>query len=201
MFTGIIEFTGEIQEVIPSGTNVDFVIRTPFNEPIRVDQSVAHDGVCLTVTQIDEQGAADYLYRVTAVQETLEKTNLGIWQKGRRVNIERCLRVGDRLDGHFVQGHVDTTGTVLTIEAREGSWMFTIGFDPIHKSLLVNKGSVCINGVSLTVVESTDDHFTVTIIPYTFEHTGFSDFQVGDKVNLEFDVLGKYILKHLNGRV
>ncbi|MDX2250377.1 MAG: riboflavin synthase [Bacteroidia bacterium] len=195
MFTGIIEYTGVIREIEERGSNRIFLIETPFEDTIKPDQSIAHDGVCLTVTDVLTQTPA--LYRVTAVQETLEKTNLGAWKLGRRINIERCLRVGDRLDGHFVQGHVDTRGQVLSIELRDGSWMFYFAFDPQFTGLLVDKGSICVNGVSLTVVKAEDDRFSVTIIPYTFEHTGFQDIRVGDWVNLEFDILGKYILKNL----
>ncbi|MEZ4773499.1 MAG: riboflavin synthase [Bacteroidia bacterium] len=196
MFTGIIEFTGVVREVLEEGSNRTFLLETPFEDTIKPDQSIAHDGVCLTVTTVSQQTPA--LYKVTAVQETLEKSNLGSWTTGKKVNVERCLRVGDRLDGHFVQGHVDTRGEVLSIELRDGSWMFYFGFDPKFAGLLVDKGSVCVNGVSLTVVEALGDRFSVTIIPYTFEHTSFQDLKVGDPVNLEFDILGKYILKNLS---
>ena len=195
MFTGIIERLGKITRVEKAGTNTVFTIEAAFGEEtIRVDQSIAHDGVCLTVTEILEQQNKTS-YKVTAVEETLNKTSLGHWQTGRMVNIERCLRVGDRLDGHFVQGHVDSTGTVRSIEDRDGSWMISFSFPKTFTKLLVDKGSVCINGVSLTVVESHDDHFSVTIIPYTWEHTNFHQLAEGDLVNLEFDILGKYLLK------
>ncbi|MEZ4824727.1 MAG: riboflavin synthase [Bacteroidia bacterium] len=195
MFTGIIELTGIVREIRKEGTNLTFRMETPFPDEIKPDQSIAHDGVCLTVTEIFQQTPAIYL--VTAVQETLEKTSLGTWKTGQEVNIERCLKVGDRLDGHFVQGHVDARGTVISIEERDGSWMFEFGFAQSFAGLLVNKGSICVNGVSLTVVEAGNDRFSVTIIPYTFEHTGFHQLRPGDPVNLEFDILGKYILKNL----
>lgn len=202
MFTGIIEHMGEVIALRPSGTNLTFDLRAPFPDPIQVDQSIAHNGVCLTVTEIHEQSiheqsmsGAFTLYSVTAVQETLEKTNLGSLKVGSLLNIERCLKVGDRLDGHFVQGHVDDTARVTRIENRDGSWMFHFDYAPRHQHLLVDKGSICVNGVSLTVVEAHAEHFSVAIIPYTYEHTNFKQLAVGDRVNLEFDVLGKYIAK------
>jgi riboflavin synthase len=197
MFTGIIEFLGEIKTVKQEGTNRIFEIETPFDEPIKVDQSIAHDGVCLTVTDILEEGEKT-CYSVTAVEETLDKTHMGQLKSGSQLNVERCLKVGDRLDGHFVQGHVDTVGKVRRVEERDGSWMYEITFDPEHRKLLVDKGSVCINGVSLTVVESHEDWFSVTIIPFTYEHTNFHNLEEGDWVNLEFDILGKYLLKSMS---
>jgi riboflavin synthase len=196
MFTGIIEGLAEVVEVQHHGTNTEFTLEANFGEEaIRVDQSIAHDGVCLTVTDI-VPGKADHTrYKVTAVEETLKKTSLSAWKPRRMVNIERCFRVGDRLDGHFVQGHVDSVGTVTQVEDRDGSWMIGFSFPEAYHKLLVDKGSICINGVSLTVVESHSDRFTVTIIPYTWEHTGFHQMKVGDSVNLEFDILGKYLLK------
>lgn len=195
MFTGIIRWLGQVEQVTTEGTNRHFVLRTPFGEAIRADQSIAHEGVCLTVTEVLEQTADFARYRVTAVEETLRKTTLGTWQPGKKVNVEACLQVGDRLDGHFVQGHVDTTGTVTRIEVRDGSWLYEIAFAPEYANLLVNRGSVCINGVSLTVVEAGKTSFTVTIIPYTYEHTTFHTLQEGSSVNLEFDILGKYFLR------
>lgn len=196
MFTGIIELLGEIKQVETSGSNTIFTLEADFgDEPIRVDQSIAHDGVCLTVTDILSTKGGSTEYRVTAVEETLRKTSLGNWKSGRRVNIERCLRVGDRLDGHFVQGHVDSTGSIQGIEDRDGSWIIDIDFPVEFSKLLVDKGSICINGVSLTVVESRKASFSITIIPFTWEHTNFHQLTEGDPVNLEYDILGKYLLK------
>lgn len=190
---------GEVKAIRHDGTNIDIDLWSPFPDAIQVDQSIAHDGVCLTVTEIDNQSPeTGAYYSVTAVQETLDKTSLKNWEIGRKINIERCLKVGDRLDGHFVQGHVDAVGKVLKIETREGSWMIEIGYDPQYAPLLVDKGSICVNGVSLTVVNAAKDHFSITIIPYTYDHTSFHALQEGDTVNLEFDVLGKYILRMLD---
>lgn len=191
MFTGIVEALGTIHEVIPSGTNIDFIIECPFTGELKVDQSVAHNGVCLTVTEISGS-----TYRVTAVAETLAKTNLGRWKAGDTVNLERSLRVGDRLDGHFVQGHVDATAECSAKETLEGSWLFRFRFPETFSSLVVEKGSVCLNGVSLTVFNVTDAELTVTIIPYTYEHTNFHAIQPGDIINVEFDILGKYFLRN-----
>ncbi|WNJ17366.1 riboflavin synthase [Pontibacter sp. G13] len=196
MFTGIIEFLGKVESIQTEGTNRTFHIRTPFDEPIRVDQSISHNGVCLTVTEIFDEQEAGVAYAVTAVEETLIKTQLGDWQVGDVVNVERCLKVGARLDGHFVQGHVDGIGTVSHIEEREGSWMIGFEFDLQFQSLMVNRGSICVNGVSLTVANTEANRFEVTIIPFTWEHTQFHQLKAGDRVNLEFDILGKYILKH-----
>lgn len=193
MFTGIVKGLGKIKEVSQNGTNQTFHIEAAFEEPIQVDQSIAHDGVCLTVEDISQQTDQQAQYQVTAVQETLEKTNLGTWKVGHEVNLELCMRMGDRLDGHFVQGHVDTTGMVKKVETRAGSWMYAISFPPTFSHLLVDKGSVTVNGVSLTVVHAGADFFSITIIPFTFEHTNFKHLREGDTVNLEFDVLGKYI--------
>mgnify|MGYP000300708873 CR=1 FL=1 len=199
MFTGIIEQIAQVRKIAHEGTNVTFTLEASFpNEAIKVDQSIAHDGVCLTVTAIPETAeSGKTTYTVTAVEETLNKTRLGSWEKANKINLERCLKVGDRLDGHFVQGHVDTTGTVRSVEDRDGSWNIAFNFPTDYQNLLVDKGSVCINGVSLTVVESHADHFCVTIIPYTWEHTNFHQLREGDTVNLEFDILGKYLLKRM----
>lgn len=188
---------GRIVSVEASGTNLTFRVVCTLDEPIKVDQSIAHSGVCLTVTEIfqndDASGTRDYT--VVAVDETLRKTNLGSLQRGSMVNIERCLRAGQRMDGHFVQGHVDTTGRVERIEDMDGSWNYHFSFAPEHSTLLVDKGSICVNGVSLTVVQSGTGSFSVTIIPFTWEHTNFHALRVGDAVNLEFDILGKYLHK------
>lgn len=196
MFTGIIERMADIQAIRPEGSNVHITLTCDFgDEPIQVDQSIAHDGVCLTVTKAAVDAGGQTTYDVTAVQETMEKTQLGSWQPGHKVNIERCLRMGGRLDGHLVQGHVDAVGTVEQIDTRAGSWMIRIAFPEKFAALMVDKGSICVNGVSLTVVEASKNWFTITIIPYTWEHTNFHQFQVGAPVNLEFDILGKYLLR------
>ena len=195
MFTGIVELMGEVKSVKTDKTNVVFEIQANFPEKIKIDQSIAHNGVCLTVTDIFDSEAEKTHYSVTAVKETLEKTNLGDWKAGKKVNIETCLRFGDRIDGHFVQGHVDTRGKCVRIDNLEGSWMYYIEFPTEFASLLVDKGSICINGVSLTVVKAEKDSFCVTIIPFTYTHTTFQDLRVGEWVNLEFDILGKYILR------
>lgn len=190
MFTGIIECLGSVQEITTSGSNKDYWISTPVTPELKIDQSVAHNGVCLTVVELKEDA-----YRVTAVAETLSKTNLDSLQQGHKVNIERALRVGDRLDGHFVQGHVDATGTCHEVQQLAGSWLYKFSFPQQHAALMIEKGSICINGVSLTAFDVQRDTFTVTIIPYTYEHTTFQHLEKGDTVNLEFDVLGKYLLR------
>ncbi len=194
MFTGIVEEVGTVHEVRRNGGNIDLVIGARMTPQLRVDQSVSHNGVCLTVVQVD-----DGSYRVTAIEETLLRSNLGSLQPGDGVNLERCLRIGDLLDGHMVQGHVDTTTDCLGEDERDGSWWFTFRL-PEQRHLLVQKGSVCINGVSLTVAELTDDRFSVAIIPYTFEHTTFKSLKTGAAVNIEFDVLGKYVERMMTGR-
>lgn len=188
---------GRVEQVAVSGTNREFTIGAVLaEEPLRVDQSIAHDGACLTVARIlsQEPGGA-VRYQVTAVEETLQKTTLGAWEPGTAVNLERCLRAGGRLDGHFVQGHVDGTGEVLSVEDRDGSWRITFGFDPQFAPLLVPKGSICVSGVSLTVVDPGRDRFSVAVIPYTWTHTHFHLLRPGSRVNLEFDILGKYLLR------
>lgn len=190
MFTGIIETMGTITRVENNGSNVDFWVNSPVTHELKIDQSVAHNGVCLTVVAIDGDA-----YKVTAVAETLAKTDLGFWKEGRKVNIERSLRVGDRLDGHFVQGHVDATATCIEKQTLEGSWLFRFRFPANFASLIIEKGSICINGVSLTVFNVGKEEFTVTIIPYTYEHTSFHTLAEGDAVNIEYDVLGKYLLR------
>ncbi|MEZ5057478.1 MAG: riboflavin synthase [Saprospiraceae bacterium] len=188
MFTGIIESAGEIIEVKKEGTNLHFTIASAISDELKIDQSLSHDGVCLTVVALSPGN-----HTVTAIQETLDKTNLGGWSKGRKVNLERAMQMGGRLDGHIVQGHVDTKGEVIEIREVEGSWYFTFQFDKSFAHLLVPKGSVTINGVSLTVVDPSENQFSVAIIPYTFEHTNFHQFRIGDTVNLEFDIIGKYL--------
>jgi len=190
MFTGIIETMATLVEKRKDNTNIDFYFHSSITNQLKVDQSVAHNGVCLTVVEINHS-----VYRVTAVDETLQKTNLKYLKVGERVNLERCMTANGRFDGHIVQGHVDDTAICKKIEDRDGSWNFYFIINSIQQNLLVNKGSVCINGVSLTVVNAQDDWFSVTIIPYTFEHTVFHQFKEGDEVNIEFDIIGKYINK------
>jgi riboflavin synthase len=190
MFTGIIETIATVTGIEQDGTNIHFTIENPIAGELKVDQSVAHNGVCLTVTAIN-----GLQYKVTAVAETLAKTNLGNWHVADKVNIERALRLGDRLDGHFVQGHVDATGNCIEKKALEGSWLFRFRFPAEYAALIIEKGSICINGVSLTVFNVKENEFTVTIIPYTYEHTNFPTVNAGSIVNLEFDVLGKYLMR------
>lgn len=193
MFTGIIEATGIVKEVILNGSNFTFWIESFLSNELKVDQSVSHSGVCLTVEEI-----AGNTHRVTAIDETLQKTNLATWNKGTIVNIERCLKMDSRLDGHMVQGHVDATGICTKKEEKEGSWEFEVGFPKQFAELIIEKGSICINGISLTAFNVKKKHFTVAIIPYTFAHTNMQTLNEGDKVNLEFDVIGKYILRRLS---
>ena len=195
MFTGIIEATGLVSKIESEGTNLTFRIESTMAPELKIDQSVSHNGVCLTVTS-----AADGSYTVTAVDETLKKTNLGKVKIGDRVNLERCMPATGRFDGHIVQGHVDQTGICTNVQDMDGSWLFDFQYQPDSAgNVTVEKGSICINGVSLTVFNSQTDGFRVTIIPYTYEHTTFGDLRVGDVVNLEFDIIGKYIKKMLVG--
>ena len=188
MFTGIIEQLGHITAIQKEGENIHFTVKSPFTNELKVDQSVAHNGTCLTVVSINDDE-----YAVTAILETLEKTNLGEWKVGTKVNLERCMQMNGRLDGHIVQGHVDTTATCKHIEDQNGSWKFT--FNYLTEQVTVEKGSITVNGVSLTVVDSKDRQFSVCIIPYTYEHTNFHQLKVGDKINLEFDIIGKYVAR------
>lgn len=188
MFTGIIETIGEIVGIEKDQTNIHFTVKSAITKELKIDQSVAHNGCCLTVVNIE----GDH-YTVTAIDETLLKTNLGTWELGSKVNLERCMQLGARLDGHIVQGHVDTTGVCTNVENLEGSWKFTFQYDVNLPT--VQKGSITVNGVSLTVVDSEEGLFSVCIIPYTFEHTNFHTFQKGTKVNLEFDIIGKYVAR------
>jgi riboflavin synthase len=190
MFTGIVEAIGRVEEITSEGTNKSFLISSTISDELKIDQSIAHDGVCLTVEEV-----ANGSHKLTAIKETLDKSNLGKWKKGDLVNLERCMRVGDRLDGHIVQGHVDDTAICIKKEDQDGSWLFTFSFDEKHKTLLINKGSITVNGTSLTVVTCDDNTFQVAIIPYTYENTVFKNIEVNSVVNLEFDILGKYILK------
>ncbi|GAB3950654.1 riboflavin synthase [Spirosoma harenae] len=193
MFTGIVESTGRVAAIESEGTNLTFHIESSMAQELKIDQSVSHNGVCLTVTSV-----SDGSYTVTAVDETLKKTNLGNVKIGDRVNLERCMPANGRFDGHIVQGHVDQTGICTSVQDMDGSWLFDFQYQPdLSGNITVEKGSICINGVSLTVFNSEPDRFRVTIIPYTYEHTTFSDLNVGDEVNLEFDIVGKYIKKML----
>lgn len=192
MFTGIIEQLGTVKKLEKEGTNVHFTIEADLAQEVQIDQSVAHNGVCLTVVEID-----DNQYVVTAIEETLQRSNIGKLTEGSRVNLERAMLANARLDGHIVQGHVDATATCVDIKEVAGSWYFKFQYTPTPEHILVDKGSVCINGVSLTVVEPQDNTFSVAIIPYTYEHTNFRDFKIGDTVNLEFDIIGKYIARYM----
>ena len=193
MFTGIIETLGVIQEIKKTDDNLHITIQSTITSELKIDQIVAHNGVCLTVVTIDENQ-----YTVTAIRETIEKTNLGEWKVGDIVNLERAMKLGDRLDGHIVQGHVDQTGICKNIESANGSWYFTFEYNPEWNNLTIEKGSITVNGVSLTVVNSKKNEFSVAIIPYTYENTNFNQFIVGSKINLEFDVIGKYVSKLYN---
>lgn len=196
MFTGIIETVGTVTYIAAEGTNLHFTINSPISNELKIDQSVSHNGVCLTVVALD---AANSTHTVTAIHETLIKTNLDNWRIGSIVNIERCMPANGRFDGHIVQGHVDQTATCTNIEEANGSWYYTFEYEP-KGNITVEKGSITINGVSLTVVNSTDIGFSVAIIPYTHEHTNFKTLQAGHTVNLEFDIVGKYIARLLDQR-
>jgi riboflavin synthase len=193
MFTGIVESLGVIKEIATSGTNKTFWIESPLSSSFKIDQSVAHNGVCLTVEDVQEN-----LHRVTAVEETLNKADLNQWEVGTHINIERSLLPTNRLDGHFVQGHVDTTGTCKKIKDKQGSYEFEFEFSKKFAELLIEKGSICINGISLTAFNVKKHSFTVAIIPYTFEHTNLQFVKENGLVNLEFDMIGKYILRKLS---
>lgn len=188
MFTGIIETLGTIKMLKKEGENIHVSIQSTITNELKIDQSVAHNGICLTVVAIEND-----IYTVTAIKETIEKTNLGEWQVGDVVNLERAMKLGDRLDGHIVQGHVDQTAVCKNIEEVYGSWYFTFEYDKNLSNITIEKGSITVNGTSLTVVNSKINEFSVAIIPYTFEHTNFHSFKIGTKVNLEFDVIGKYV--------
>ena len=189
MFTGIVEKIGRVAKISLQGKNRHFFIESELAPELKIDQSVAHNGVCLTVVGI--QGK---VYEVVAIDETLQKTSLGTWQVGDRVNLERAMKLGDRLDGHIVQGHVDQVGICYAIEDAQGSRFFTFHYDPSLGNMTIEKGSITVNGVSLTVVNSQKGAFSVAVIPYTYDHTSFHTLKQGDKVNLEFDVIGKYVL-------
>lgn len=190
MFTGIIETIGIVKQAIPHGTNIDLWVESSITPELKVDQSLAHNGVCLTVVEIN-----GLQYKVTAVAETILKTNIAGWQQGHEVNLERALKIGDRLDGHFVQGHVDTTASCIDKQTLQGSWLFRFKYPTAFAALIIEKGSICINGVSLTAFNVGQDEFTVTIIPYTYQHTNFHNIEKGTIINMELDVLGKYLLR------
>lgn len=190
MFTGIVEILGVITKIEKEQENLHLTLRSAITGELKIDQSVSHNGICLTVTAID----ADQ-YMVTAIKETIQKTNIAAWKVNDLVNLERAMKLGDRLDGHLVQGHVDQTGICTHIEPAHGSTYFTFEYDKSIGNITIEKGSITVNGVSLTVVNSGINSFSVAIIPYTFEHTNFKNIKVGDLVNLEFDLIGKYITK------
>ena len=195
MFTGIIETTGIVKQVISNGSNKTFRVESSISSQLKADQSVCHSGVCLTVEEVNEN-----THRITAIDETLQKTNLGNWKEGTLVNLERCLQLNDRLDGHLVQGHVDTTATCTKRKEKDGSWEFEFAFPKKFAELLIEKGSVCVNGISLTAFDVKRKSFTVAIVPFTFEHTNIKEVQEGDSVNIEFDLIGKYLLRRLSLR-
>ena len=188
MFTGIIENTGIIKGITIIKSNKVFWISSPFVDELKIDQSLSHNGVCLTVEEVKNG-----MHRVTAIEETLIKTNLGNWQKGNTINLERCMRLNDRLDGHIVQGHVDCTAECFKIDKKKGSWEFNFSFPGQFAKYIIDKGSITVNGISLTLFNISINTFTVAIIPYTYEHTNMNCLKKGDSVNVEFDVVGKYI--------
>jgi len=190
MFTGIIESLGTVQEIKKDKDNVHITIESLITDELKIDQSVAHNGICMTVVTIDNA-----LYTVTAIGETIKKTNLSDLKAGDSINLERAMKLGDRLDGHIVQGHVDQVGTCIVANETNGSWYYTFEYDDSIGNITIEKGSITVNGVSLTVVDSRKNQFSVAIIPYTYEHTNFNSFQIGTTVNLEFDLIGKYISK------
>ena len=193
MFSGIVEGTATVVNLVKDQDNLHITLECPFTSELKIDQSIAHNGVCLTVVKLSGNS-----YTVTAIQETLNKTNLGLLKIGDQINVERSMMMNGRLDGHIVQGHVDQTATCSDVKEAEGSWYFTFEFVPLQSDYFtVEKGSVCVNGVSLTVVNSKKNSFQVAIIPFTYTHTNFHTFKVGSTVNLEFDILGKYIARYM----
>jgi riboflavin synthase len=190
MFTGIIETLGRVQEIQKDQDNVHITVASSITGELKIDQSVAHNGVCLTVVAIK-----DNTYTVTAIAETINKTNLAHWKVGDAVNLERAMKLGDRLDGHIVQGHVDQTATCIAVTEQNGSWIYSFKYDAAVGNITVEKGSICVNGISLTVFDSKKDGFSVAIIPYTYEHTNLKQVKAGDVVNLEFDIIGKYVAR------
>lgn len=194
MFTGIIEDLGQVLKMEKDGTNLHFWLNSSFTNELKIDQSVAHNGVCLTVVEISNDQ-----YKVTAIDETLQKTNLNALEVGKKVNLERCMRLNERLDGHIVQGHVDQIAELISIENQNGSYVLTFQYDEKSTgNVTVEKGSICVNGISLTVVDSSVGQFSVAIIPYTWEHTNLHELTIGNTVNLEFDIIGKYVQRLMN---
>jgi riboflavin synthase len=194
MFTGIVELLGKVVNIEREGSNIHFSIECPVIGELRIDQSMCHDGVCLTIVHVDQQNK---FYKVTAIQETLDKTNLGSWAFGYEVNLERSMRMDGRFDGHIVQGHVDQTAKCTKVAEYDGSWQYWFEYDPGKRNITVEKGSISVNGVSLTVVDSAPGMFSVAIIPYTYQVTNFHNFKPGMVVNIEFDVFGKYVARLL----
>jgi riboflavin synthase len=194
MFTGIIEAIGIVEKIESEGSNIHFYLSSPFTHELKIDQSLAHNGVCLTVVEINNT-----IYKVTAIDETLQRTNLNKWKIGDKINLERCMLAGGRFDGHIVQGHVDLTATCVKKVDFNGSWKFNFEFDVQTSEVTVEKGSITVNGVSLTVVDSYEKGFSVAIIPYTYDHTNFHQINVGTQVNIEFDIIGKYVARMLKG--
>jgi riboflavin synthase len=196
MFTGIIENTGIVKDTMAKGSNISFWIASPLCAGLKVDQSLSHNGVCLTVEEIK-----DGMHRVTAIEETLKKTNLGYWKAGTVVNLERCMQMNGRLDGHIVQGHVDAVAQCTAVIEKDGSWEYTFHFDEAFAALVIEKGSVTLNGISLTLFNVSNNSFSVGIIPYTYEHTNINAVQKGDWVNIEFDIIGKYVQRMVNSGI
>ena len=196
MFTGIIEILGTVTKLENKGGNLHITVSSSFTQELKIDQSVAHNGVCLTVVAIDEN-----TYSVTAIEETLQKTNLNVLNVGCLVNLERAMIMGSRLDGHIVQGHIDQTGICIDIEKKDGSWIFTFEYDSTSNNITIEKGSITIDGTSLTVINSGKNTFSVAIIPYTYKNTRFNTYKIGAIVNLEFDVVGKYVVKMMEARL
>ncbi|MDA9103904.1 MAG: riboflavin synthase [Flavobacteriales bacterium] len=197
MFTGIIEKLGTIAKVDRLGGNLELFVHSELAKELKIDQSVAHNGICLTVVEI----FGDRTYRVTAIDETIDKTNIGDLKEGSKVNLERCMTMGARLDGHIVQGHVDQVGVCKDIEEVDGSWIFGFSYDDSLGNVTVEKGSITVNGTSLTVIKSIKGGFSVAIIPFTYDHTVFHELNVGDSVNLEFDIIGKYVARMIDGYI
>lgn len=193
MFTGIIEASGIVRNIIFSGTNKTFIVESAISQELKPDQSVAHNGVCLTVEEVSEG-----CHRVTAIKETLKKSNLGALKEGAAVNLERCMLMNGRIEGHMVQGHVDATATCTTVIEKDGSWEYQFVFNKKFAALVIEKGSICLNGISLTVFDVKENTFRVAIIPYTYQHTNMKYLKEGDSVNVEFDIIGKYIVKAMN---
>ena len=195
MFTGIIETVGEVTGLVKEGSNLRVYIKSAISPELKIDQSVAHNGICLTVEHIEGD-----VHIVVAIDETLKKTDLRFWKQGSKINLERCMQAGGRLDGHIVQGHIDQVAQCTDVLEQDGSWIFTFEYDASAGNITVEKGSICVNGISLTVLNSGKNSFSVAIIPYTYEHTTMKDIKKGDMVNLEFDIIGKYVARLMSQR-